>query len=675
MASIAPGQYPYRPLSQQKDEPEIRLLSITYPPAGSSSSSPQQLKPPINDDHTCLLTLTHHRLPLTPPSTYTTEPPNPPSFAALSYVWGLPTPGQDPPQIQIDGYAVPVTANLHGALSRLQRQRFAGHLWIDALCINQGDATEKSAQVALMGRIYALAERVVVWLGSTREEERAGCGALRDVGELGALFREQVLGVPQGLAGAWEGGRVEGFVKTVVQFAVTASTEKQQRVGFDFEAIWRLLRERPWWRRVWIIQEVVLARQAVVLCGENPELPGASVPWEDVRDCLRLFEWMVLYPNTGPEHTRLYALLGDIYPNVSHLALASDGYRRSLENPYTGLPVLDIMMWTSFGTSTGASILATDPRDRIYGLLGMVREEDRRRIPIDYSPDMTLGKVLFAVGKALLEDYGPDMLSFCHRTLLSPAGLPSWAPDWTAPRLMPLIGGVFFGNEKDARGRGDASKGASWRDWATKCQIRHAAYENPVVSLQGVVVGQVGSLGREFKTAPDSPSYLDNCRDWLVEVEEMAKMRNARGTAVLDEIWRVPMADFGLGARADVEGAARFRHGFDVLMGRIPPPCSEVKSGATTSWVSAESWDYRRVWKIYERRAFVDDVGRPGLGPKDAAVGDQIVVFAGAHVPFIVRQELASQHRYRVLGPAYVYEMMDGEALTGGVSFRVMDII
>jgi hypothetical protein len=486
-----------------------------------------------------------------------------------------------------------------------------------------------------------------------------------------------------------DAGRVEAFVKTVVQFSVTATTTAAggegtagPRVGFDFEAIWRLFRERPWWRRVWIIQEVVLAREAVMLCGADPEARGASVPWEDVRECMRLLEWMVLYPSTAPEHRRLYALLGDLYPNISHLALASDGYRRSVEvgkgkhGPEDGgLPLLDTIIWTSLGTSVDGAIQSTDPRDRIYGLLGMVREEDRRKIPVDYSPDMTVSRVLVAVAKALLQAHGPDILSFCQRTSPPPdKDLPSWVPDWTAPRMIPLIGGVFFGTDNEAKLRGNASNGASWQDWAPKCQVEDAVYKVPVVTLGGVVVGRVEQVGQVFKAAPGSPEYLDACRRWLLEVVSLAQ-QGAGNVELEKETWRVPIADFGLGKRADAEGPSRFIHGFDVLTGKLPPPTELESDAARRDWVIAESWDYRRIWKVYERRAFVDEAGRPGLGPQETASGDLVVVFAGGHVPFILREATTAPLRYRVLGPAYVHGLMDGEAISNQVSFENIELL
>jgi hypothetical protein len=391
---------------------------------------------------------------------------------------------------------------------------------------------------------------------------------------------------------------------------------------------------------------------------------------------------MVLYPSTEPEYQRVYALLGDVHPNVSHLKLASDGYRASLEavkeSPeldHGGMTLLDTILLTSFGTSADGAIQATDPRDRIYGLLGMVREEDRRRIPVDYSPGITVNKVLFAVAKVLLQDHGPDILNFCYRpALLHAIDLPSWVPDWTAPRMNPTIGGTFFGSDS---GMGNASNGANWRDWAPRCRVEDVTYEHPVVSLMGVVVGRVHMVGEEFKTTPGSPNYIDDCREWLLALSKMVKEGPGNGELEA-ETWRVPMADFGLAKRADIENSSRFIHGFEALTGKIPPPPEDgANHTSTKDWMTSESWDYRRVWKLLNRRAFVDDTGRPGLGPNHTAAGDQVVVFAGGHVPFILREQaeptttsdLSAESPYRVLGPAYVYGLMDGEGVTDTTSF------
>ncbi|RDW63603.1 hypothetical protein BP6252_11148 [Coleophoma cylindrospora] len=83
-------------------------------------------------------------------------------YDALSYVWGDPkiTKG-----IFVNGAALEITTNLHAALSRLRSPETQRTLWIDAICINQTDNTEKMHQIGLMRKIYASAEEVAMWLG------------------------------------------------------------------------------------------------------------------------------------------------------------------------------------------------------------------------------------------------------------------------------------------------------------------------------------------------------------------------------------------------------------------------------------------------------------------------------------------------------------------------------
>lgn len=91
-----------------------------------------------------------------------------PAFEALSYTWGRAT--QDRTIDIVDArvvHTLPVTDNLFAALEglrcRIGRNRW---LWVDAVCINQSDLSERSSQVSMMGKIYSTAERVNIWLGT-----------------------------------------------------------------------------------------------------------------------------------------------------------------------------------------------------------------------------------------------------------------------------------------------------------------------------------------------------------------------------------------------------------------------------------------------------------------------------------------------------------------------------
>ena len=147
-------------------------------------------------------------------------------------------------------HCVNVTPNLKEALLRLRVVDDYRTLWIDSICINQEDPREKSEQVCLMADIYANAEKVLVWLG---DENRATANAISCLESLARLsdlsLDELVLNKDLGFR-PW-------------------LSEKDDRTYIPHDH-WRsfkqLLRERSWFRRVWVYQEIVIANRATVIC-------------------------------------------------------------------------------------------------------------------------------------------------------------------------------------------------------------------------------------------------------------------------------------------------------------------------------------------------------------------------------------------------------------------------
>lgn len=142
-------------------------------------------------------------------------------YDALSYVWGSEEDKQ-PILIQSDDKVddstgenrrLFVTANLHAALSHLRDQFLERVIWIDAVCINQEDDDEKGRQVQSMAKIYACANRVIVWLG------------------------EAASGSDKAL--------------TAIQNAAKARRESPIIDTLTLQAIFALL-ERQWFKRIWV---------------------------------------------------------------------------------------------------------------------------------------------------------------------------------------------------------------------------------------------------------------------------------------------------------------------------------------------------------------------------------------------------------------------------------------
>lgn len=90
-----------------------------------------------------------------------------PVFEALSYCWGSP---DNPKPIRLDGHIFRIGVNLESALRHLRYENAQRILWIDAVCVNQEDLTERSQQIMLMRDVYESAQNVVVWLGDSENE-------------------------------------------------------------------------------------------------------------------------------------------------------------------------------------------------------------------------------------------------------------------------------------------------------------------------------------------------------------------------------------------------------------------------------------------------------------------------------------------------------------------------
>ncbi|KAE9374876.1 HET-domain-containing protein, partial [Stipitochalara longipes BDJ] len=141
------------------------------------------------------------------------------SYEALSYMWGPPSPCQ---AITVNGVACSVRQNLFAALQSLRNRREMRVLWVDALCINQDNIPERSAQVAMMSRIYRAAAKVLVWLGPASIDSHI---AFEYVDECRRWIQANL--------------------------RVCEMISEEQEIAF------MSILERDYWRRVWIIQEIL----------------------------------------------------------------------------------------------------------------------------------------------------------------------------------------------------------------------------------------------------------------------------------------------------------------------------------------------------------------------------------------------------------------------------------
>ncbi|KZL85690.1 heterokaryon incompatibility protein [Colletotrichum incanum] len=108
----------------------------------------------------------------------------------MSYAWG---PEQPTASIFLNGTEIDIRVNLAAGLRRFRTMDYfkrGGNIWIDALCIDHSDETEKASQIPLMGSIYKLAANVIVWLGP---ETDGSSNAIDTLQKLSSLYRTEYI--------------------------------------------------------------------------------------------------------------------------------------------------------------------------------------------------------------------------------------------------------------------------------------------------------------------------------------------------------------------------------------------------------------------------------------------------------------------------------------------------
>lgn len=214
-------RYQYRSLQQG----EIRLLHSTI---DDSDEVTWSLKTTQLDD-------TLNRLPM--------------AFDALSYTWG------DQAQtfsLLCDGAVLHIHHNLNEALPYLARRRPTPlPLWVDAVCINQEDVTEKDQQITRMGKIYRQADTVWAWLGV---HDKSGFDLINDISRIiSRLAPEERTYTPS---------------HPLYQHLDRVELGLPDLYSPQCASAYAILRS-PWFSRLWVVQEAALARRLIFLSGTH----------------------------------------------------------------------------------------------------------------------------------------------------------------------------------------------------------------------------------------------------------------------------------------------------------------------------------------------------------------------------------------------------------------------
>jgi hypothetical protein len=201
------------------------------------------------------------------------------AYHALSYVWGDP---KDMQQIIVNGQTKAVSQNLIMFLREILRQKSQFWLWVDSICINQADEIEKAWQVNAMSQIYGNAAQVHLWLGSGSARTALAMELLHEYGrkifvDLKGFKKWTKKRVTRQLHAALANKKMITEHYTPVQFLYDLYNEPRLRrhkidrpvENYPLLDGLRDIFDRPFWRRIWIVQEITLAQDAILMCGDK----------------------------------------------------------------------------------------------------------------------------------------------------------------------------------------------------------------------------------------------------------------------------------------------------------------------------------------------------------------------------------------------------------------------
>lgn len=583
-------------------------------------------------------------------------------YHALSYCWGS---QHRTRPITCDGQSLNVTPNLESALKRLRAPDVAQNLWIDQLCIDQHNIREKEQQIGLMTDIYQLSCRLLIWLGDEGDESRKAYKII-----------ERLLGLdPFTSLGRKKSG---DDLRLQTRGSIGLDQLKSNGLPGAKDPGWLELRNllsRPWFSRIWTIQEAAVAPNAEFLWGKE-----YTLSWESMVTIVRLV-WENL-PKTllGPDVVLRGLPADSVYRITATMRMLDDHTHHDLFNL--------ALMYKAYG--------ASEPKDKLYALLNISRSSQIA----DYGQptEITFHEMAYQTITQVYEEIArsPEQLSqpqwhpfpgisqgphLRMIALICAAGianqqlsLPSWVPDWTVD----LFPAPIWTRKTYYKSR-ESANASNWPG----APPANLTLEQPTImnkslaELQWLADGQrlIGSttlpttlqikglicdtISRRVFSKVDmgKPLELEEQQkaltEWLIEADEMADLGPETlysGGADTELFRRTLLFDEDLPQPPEIEKPESWK----VLR--------FTKNSRFTSAMkrTLQPWDYlRAIQNIPGRTFFVTQGGRMGLAPQATHMYDKICVLPEFEVPLVLRPE---GNEFRIVGECYAGndDMMPG---------------
>ncbi|KAK1985677.1 heterokaryon incompatibility protein-domain-containing protein [Colletotrichum cereale] len=555
----------------------------------------------------------------------TNHPPG--IYDALSYRW------QDPnlkETIFINGSGVNVMRYLENALRHLRYKDRELVIWADAICINQDDMDERNKQVALMRLIYSRAKLVRIWLGEPGPDTAAAMKLIND------CFEDQP---------------AEDRVKRILDDE-RGSTGLAELLGRDY------------WTRMWMFQEIILSKTAQVHCGQ------LGAPFWGITH----LDFVSAKPNLWPGPAKTPPWVVSVHTalfNTTQLTTTNYSHLGDLEK---------ILLLTR-------RLNATDPRDKLYALLGTCKMAPY--LAIDYSKPVRDVYVEFT--RRYFETTGSLSLLMLagweNPEGQTDIGLPSWTPDFRASKAM----NIYLGYGIETSHLANATKGKRFTA-AARGANQAGGHADPLLVAEGFLLDTVqqtapmakseGNLkqlittfdlaraGRHLSGMPQIQAFCETAvfeihghregesaeknKDRQDRREQhmlgfMREMENVVGSAV-PRGWNGSVdfpALFGAEARRPGSFARRYED-----LGNSQP---DILEGHRKAFMKDFVFHAGKISSMFSTRGQYFGRCNHSVQP-----GDVLALLFGCTFPMVLRR---TQDGFRLVGAAYVSGLMHGELM------------
>jgi hypothetical protein len=576
-----------------------------------------------------------------------------PAYYALSYVWG-----QEPAihPVVINYKTQFIRPNLYHALQRIRLPAGQLYIWVDSICINQLDDSERNAQVRQMATIYSKANSVFIWLGEEDSSSKAGLEFASQIWSANFVWPELW----------WE--------------------------QYGFIALAQFL-DRPWFRRGWVLQEAAFSTTSTIYCGDRQlYMNHFATALEMIRS--RLTTIPLAFNHTANMFSTTLLTNYHDSPAIRLLDTIQGTFVKSADGKilYRIMSLETLVDLSKFSETS-------DPRDTIYALLNLAND-----VTSLSRPDQS-DAIIPDYGKRVLDVFVDFILHCCSHSGSLDIIIRPWAPI-SSSIIHPSGKNNRLGNyiqklpswiaSRDNLPFGDPSRRLNYRLHGkplvgeSQKRVYNAHYgSNPQVSIRrnengacegslearGLVLGEVAQISTRLANA----IITKECLQILGKIDYKP---NWDDVLVPDTIWCTLCAD-----RDD--SGERAPYGYHLAMLRLLQRGSYIpKAGYSSNLLDhMSSIDIEELLDtgisddiraflvvvrdvIWNRRTFRSKLsnvtGSPlvGLIPQNAKVGDQICILYGCSVPVVLRKLSGRRTSpWQLIGDAYVHGIMHGKAI------------